>query len=382
MVRGLSPRGRGNQPAPLDAGQCRGSIPAWAGKPPGRSCRNRAARVYPRVGGETALTPLPPPSGTGLSPRGRGNPLMQRGFRQVRRSIPAWAGKPPSWRSCRARRRVYPRVGGETRKAPSCSHSRNGLSPRGRGNPSTSGLCRRWSGSIPAWAGKPSGASAWDRARRVYPRVGGETSTTFACPPSKAGLSPRGRGNHDQPRKLVRLRRSIPAWAGKPKATHAGNVNNRVYPRVGGETSGGRDASCLRYGLSPRGRGNPSWLRCAVPLARSIPAWAGKPGGPRRPLPPSRVYPRVGGETPSGISSPQGVAGLSPRGRGNLDHGQHQSVGLATPRGRGNPRPSREARRCLWSIPAWAGKPQYSARSTNAQQGLSPVGGETPSSQQ
>ena len=54
QIDGLSPRGRGNL-ADRELGlDIAGSIPAWAGKPTLNVRHNRACRVYPRVGGETA----------------------------------------------------------------------------------------------------------------------------------------------------------------------------------------------------------------------------------------------------------------------------------------------------------------------------------------
>ena len=93
-----------------------------------------------------------------------------------------------------------------------------GLSPRGRGNRRYLAGHFAGAGSIPAWAGKPGlrdGRLPWPR---VYPRVGGETcSASFTQPPA-LGLSPRGRGNRDDPLAGEVGQRSIPAWAGKPAA--------------------------------------------------------------------------------------------------------------------------------------------------------------------
>ena len=50
---GLSPRGRGNRVLESVAGGVWGSIPAWAGQPPDRHHPQRTIRVYPRVGGAT-----------------------------------------------------------------------------------------------------------------------------------------------------------------------------------------------------------------------------------------------------------------------------------------------------------------------------------------
>ena len=73
----------------------------------------------------------------------------------------------------------------------------------------------------------------------VYPRVGGETQITSRGAGSGLGLSPRGRGNrHVAPLAMV-VEGSIPAWAGKPRPGHVAWNPRRVYPRVGGETTRG-----------------------------------------------------------------------------------------------------------------------------------------------
>ena len=73
-------------------------------------------------------------------------------------------------------------------------------------------------GSIPAWAGKPLCSCARGPGSTVYPRVGGETGTPVVADHSRYGLSPRGRGNPSQPVPKHPGRGSIPAWAGKPTA--------------------------------------------------------------------------------------------------------------------------------------------------------------------
>ena len=233
----------------------------------------------------------------GLSPRGRGNRDRPSPSRRRRRSIPAWAGKPRprSWPSPSSR--VYPRVGGET-GAFSCTLSREeGLSPRGRGNLYRRRRAAGLCGSIPAWAGKPPTPSTAPRADRVYPRVGGETSASAAFNISSRGLSPRGRGNQEELLRTTRFFRSIPAWAGKPASRPGRAGPMKVYPRVGGETSVCPASRAPLAGLSPRGRGNRDPEIGDPRQARSIPAWAGKPPrGPDRAERP-RVYPRVGGET-------------------------------------------------------------------------------------
>ena len=273
---GLSPRGRGNRAAGADRQPAPRSIPAWAGKPRWACSPRCRPWVYPRVGGETRTTADRRRMVPGLSPRGRGNPRPRRRQRDVVRSIPAWAGN---------------------------------LSRYPPGN--------RQGGSIPAWAGKPRSGRRRSRPGRVYPRVGGETVNASRCRRPGMGLSPRGRGNHIQQQNKSKPRRSIPAWAGKPWTSRSGCVSRRVYPRVGGETISSRTSPVWYAGLSPRGRGNPRLGGIEAELSRSIPAWAGKPRAMIGATIPSGVYPRVGGETISTLLKLRRLRGLSPRGRGN-----------------------------------------------------------------
>ena len=91
-------------------------------------------------------------------------------------------------------------------------------------------------------------------------------------------------------------------------------------------------------GLSPRGRGNLNHPHVPGELPGSIPAWAGEPiqAEPGRPI--IGVYPRVGGGTWGGQRRPTPPKGLSPRGRGNRLPPQSGVKGSR-------------------SIPAWAGEP-------------------------
>ena len=134
-VIGLSPRGRGNLPS---------AVPV-----------KHLLRSIPRVGGGTMALICIHNSPAGLSPRVRGNPRHPWGAGLRRRSIPAWAGdlQPPA-------------------------ASSSGLSPRGRGNPGQVTLCHVVSRSIPAWAGEPARTAISGGPSRVYPRVGGGTRRT------------------------------------------------------------------------------------------------------------------------------------------------------------------------------------------------------------
>ena len=132
--------------------------------------------------------------GAGLSPRGRGKPNQRLLCGQALGSIPAWAGETVnSWRAERVDE-VYPRVGGGNWSVLWCSRGGQGLSPRGRGKRCRSRSPRRSSRSIPAWAGETLHACIDASAREVYPRVGGGNDAAENTGQLIKGLSPRGRG--------------------------------------------------------------------------------------------------------------------------------------------------------------------------------------------
>ena len=233
-----------------------------------------------------------------------------------------------------------------------------GLSPRGRGNPITSRGCQGFGGSIPAWAGEPDLLNDIEIEVRVYPRVGGGTDPALGGNRRYLGLSPRGRGNLLQLVADGRLSGSIPAWAGEPTLLRCSLRLSPVYPRVGGGTLSMVTASVCIAGLSPRGRGNLVLDLCCNSHYRSIPAWAGEPDSETRAVGFPRVYPRVGGGTRSPRLGNNGGDGLSPRGRGNL------KVTLSQP----------SYRR---SIPAWAGEPCEGCPPNHLSQVYPRVGGGT-----
>ena len=216
LFRGLSPRGRGNQPRRRPFSFLKRSIPAWAGEP--------------------GVNPVCTLDVSGLSPRGRGNPEDTCPGRTEGRSIPAWAGEPhiPNHQL------AYPR-------------------------------------SIPAWAGEPERIDPAAKGREVYPRVGGGTFLPRSQDPKWNGLSPRGRGNRLGAPVHYVFHRSIPAWAGEPPSQSCQRFTLRVYPRVGGGTPPMGIYDSMSTGLSPRGRGNHGPTKPRKSKPRSIPAWAGEP---------------------------------------------------------------------------------------------------------
>ncbi len=214
----------------------------------------------------------------GLSPRVRGNPCAASNKYMFVRSIPACAGEPKA-ASIRLRGgSVYPRVCGGTLVADHVNTTRAGLSPRVRGNPTPSP--RQWSGprSIPACAGEPRVSAAVALITTVYPRVCGGTCAFQWSPGHIHGLSPRVRGNHRCELRLQTTERSIPACAGEPARRRASEQSSAVYPRVCGGTPAHWEERREHKGLSPRVRGNRSPGSTAVSRMGSIPACAGEPG--------------------------------------------------------------------------------------------------------
>ena len=173
--KGLSPRVRGNHPCPQGAAPAHRSIPACAGEPCRKlwTCRN--GRVYPRVCGGTWVDDNVSVEEKGLSPRVRGNRHQLNLLRIMARSIPACAGEPSVLRGRYAKAKVYPRVCGGTPASSANQHHWYGLSPRVRGNRVIDYKGGAKSRSIPACAGEPGRRVFRLQNKRVYPRVCGGT---------------------------------------------------------------------------------------------------------------------------------------------------------------------------------------------------------------
>ena len=88
--------------------------------------------------------------------------------------------------------------------------------------------------SIPAWAGETAQAQPGQVNQEVYPRVGGGNAVVDKLPPDSGGLSPRGRGKRWSSGNPPSPSGSIPAWAGETEDGMALTDGDRVYPRVGG----------------------------------------------------------------------------------------------------------------------------------------------------
>ena len=289
------------------------------------------------MGGEESLRQAFQLQKFGLPPRGRGRAAASRGRSSSTGITPAWAGKRRVCAACARARRDYPRVGGEEGRAFYNCSSLQGLPPRGRGRASAKFLRAEDIGITPAWAGKSILTLIPIPPRLDYPRVGGEEDDSAHALVRTFGLPPRGRGRVFTSGRHGRDSRITPAWAGKSFAVCARVCATWDYPRVGGEECDVNPGVCVLQGLPPRGRGRVIANGFDARARRITPAWAGKSVRAVDDRARRKDYPRVGGEEDCSTTTTCPCLGLPPRGRGRV-------------------------RRCLgrhwWEsiTPAWAGK--------------------------
>ena len=256
-ISGLSPRGRGKLSRRGGKPCSAGSIPAWAGETRTELAEPYARKVYPRVGGGNHRLHYDMMLRQGLSPRGRGKLDSNSQGSAGNGSIPAWAGETVMGAIVRTASTVYPRVGGGNFRAPPRSAQMRGLSPRGRGKQEKTDATSAPCGSIPAWAGETCSRRRVRVYAGVYPRVGGGNTPKPMPKCAARGLSPRGRGKHPKKSKACRIKGSIPAWAGETGIIGEQRRGRQVYPRVGGGNPLTARLNPSKAGLSPRGRGKP-----------------------------------------------------------------------------------------------------------------------------
>jgi len=259
----------------------------------------------------------------------------------------------------RAKSEGHPRVGGGTYFARYLEARRMGPSPRGRGNRGTRHADELRSRTIPAWAGEPRADCRAAARPEDHPRVGGGTSGKNLGHLQLCGPSPRGRGNPKLCQDNGWTFRTIPAWAGEPRVASNSIRSATDHPRVGGGTLKGVWTTTQPPGPSPRGRGNLDLRQEVRQAYGTIPAWAGEPRQTDDQTYLRKDHPRVGGGTVLAPAYEPPDPGPSPRGRGN-------------------PEPSSPTASRDGTIPAWAGEPR-SPRTLHRQREDHPrVGGGTP----
>ena len=173
--------------------------------------------------------------------------------------------------------------------------------------------------SIPALAGERRSSADNSRSFWVYPRAcGGTRPTTTPCR-SDLGLSPRLRGNVSRIKLEADGIGSIPALAGERNAWQSTSRRYWVYPRACGGTVAKTTLVPEYTGLSPRLRGNVEHGVFWIDCRGSIPALAGERKDHNAVNRLKWVYPRACGGTLRKQCLPASFLGLSPRLRGNAE---------------------------------------------------------------
>ena len=176
--------------------------------------------------------------------------------------------------------------------------------------------------SISAWAEASARGVPCRLGAEVYLRVGGVIRAERIAPPTRSGLSPRGRSHQAVPIKIRSTRRSISAWAESSAPWPVRCAFVRVYLRVGGVITPRRHVATTSRGLSPRGRSHLQIRLCLLQLAGSISAWAESSQKMRFLTTWPRVYLRVGGVILRLTKTCVCFWGLSPRGRSHHTEGR------------------------------------------------------------
>ncbi len=228
---------RGHRSRGFGAWHPRGTIPAYAGAPHSSAAPGAHVEDYPRVCGGTPSCSINTTATMGLSPRMRGHRVVPIQHVRIQGTIPAYAGAP--WIRYPSRRRSgdYPRVCGGTFPLDTANGRVEGLSPRMRGHRVELGIGGKRERTIPAYAGAPRAMHDYSNRGRDYPRVCGGTSDGEAQLLASRGLSPRMRGHHRPLAGHACPGGTIPAYAGAPAPRPGTAGHSGDYPRVCGGTS-------------------------------------------------------------------------------------------------------------------------------------------------
>jgi len=171
---------------------------------------------YPRAGGETSVPHGLRAPWRGPSPRWRGDRACALGQIGGEGTIPALAGRPTGSAPMGLPSRDHPRAGGETFGRLSHFGASRGPSPRWRGDLDARADHQGLDGTIPALAGRPDSPGPLTDAGQDHPRAGGETREQTADHRRVSGPSPRWRGDLDREVQQDAGVRTIPALAGRP----------------------------------------------------------------------------------------------------------------------------------------------------------------------
>ena len=314
--RGSSPRGRGKRHEDGPRELPGRLIPARAGKTGRGTVGPDLFWAHPRAGGENLPDARNHGRDAGSSPRGRGKRDNRTVLTAANGLIPARAGKTPRCRPRHLQGAAHPRAGGENDATNKFADTLRGSSPRGRGKHQPRRVHYPGDGLIPARAGKTSPTALTMSVSGAHPRAGGENSCAPPRTPPTRGSSPRGRGKPRSGPRARRLRRLIPARAGKTENRRMIDDDTSAHPRAGGENEIRQAGFLCQAGSSPRGRGKPRRSARGGRVRRLIPARAGKTPSSSSTSSAMTAHPRAGGENESYRRARRAVRGSSPRGRG------------------------------------------------------------------
>ena len=210
--------------------------------------------------------------------------------------IPAHAGKTSRTRSSTWNVRAHPRSRGENGAVAWPCRNDSGSSPLTRGKHQPRRLCPEWLGLIPAHAGKTERARRWVAAHRAHPRSRGENPPRGHREGHDRGSSPLTRGKLLGDQEQVSGVGLIPAHAGKTSSSWKWPKSWTAHPRSRGENSTPRRASPWTTGSSPLTRGKPASGPALGQPPGLIPAHAGKTASCEAWCCPSGAHPRSRGE--------------------------------------------------------------------------------------
>ena len=201
--------------------------------------------------------------------------------------------------------------------------------------------------------------AGYSQPAAAHPRVCGENLVVRLRNAFAVGSSPRVRGKPHARGDRTRVRRLIPARAGKTAVVCGLAGFRRAHPRACGENGGLPDLHTRWEGSSPRVRGKPPWCADWRDSAGLIPARAGKTRPSRPPPGRSPAHPRACGENtrpplelfrspgssprvrgkPPGSPTPPGRSPAHPRACGENSEGALAAVTTmgSSPRVRGKP---------------------------------------------
>ncbi len=296
MAPGSSPRERGEGLITPGVRSDARFIPARTGRGRMRQAWKPETAVHPRANGERGAVDELPGIRDGSSPRERGEGSRRFVRAADDRFIPARTGRGGVSPSMRSRISVHPRANGERLSDESERGSGSGSSPRERGEVEHVGVLGQEHRFIPARTGRGPASAAAPAPPPVHPRANGERPSPAPSTPSSGGSSPRERGEDRlRPRRSGAVR-FIPARTGRGSASSAASRRPAVHPRANGERSADFRTADIGNGSSPRERGEDEGVERGVGPRRFIPARTGrgrcKPARSAR----SSVHPRANGE--------------------------------------------------------------------------------------